>query len=86
MAGREDFADLCLEGATEEIQELCRSQPELVRKSFAHFGGFSAWRWGFGGKATGLHLAASKGREDCCRVLLDHGTASKHKMAAVVRL
>ena len=73
MAEREDFANLCLEGATEEIQELCRSQPELVRKSFSHFGGFSAWRWGFGGKATGLHLAASKGRVDCCRVLLDHG-------------
>ena len=63
----ERFVRSCLEGNVTVIKELCRSHSEIVQQNLKNCGSK------FGDKGTGLHLAASGGHVDCCRVLVDAG-------------
>ena len=64
------FEDACVRGQLDVVQELCGRHPDLVLLvfDFEH-----AEEWWYGGRGTGLHLAARNDHVSCCRALLDAG-------------
>ena len=63
----ERFESACRGGDVADVEEICKSHPYIVRQ------GLERCEYEFRGFGTGLHLAASRGRVECCRVLLDAG-------------
>ena len=61
------FRQSCLAGNVAKVGKLCRSYPDLVKRKLDRCGS------NFGDEGTGLHLAASEGHVECCRVLLRAG-------------
>ena len=63
------FVRACLAGDAPMVSKICDSHPDIVTKRVK-----GCWlAQDFGSEATGLHLAASKGHELCCRLLFYAG-------------